>query len=56
MISMKVGHVNGKAKPKRKNVCMHGRVVDYHYNDKGQATGNVVCRECGAIIPDSLKV
>jgi hypothetical protein len=25
---------------------------DYHYNEKAQPSGNLMCRECGAVIPD----
>ena len=52
----KAGRVNDKVKPKRKKVCMHGRMVNCHYDDQGQATGNVVCLECRAIIPDPVNV
>jgi hypothetical protein len=56
MNSIKAGHINGVFKPKKEKVCVHQRVVDYHYNDRGKPTGNVVCRECGAVIPDPVKV
>ena len=60
MISYKAGHINrinGTSKKlKKSKVCVHGRVVDYHFNDKGKPTGNVVCRECGSVIPDPAKV
>ena len=56
MNSKKAGQVNGTFKPKKEKGCVHQRVVDYHYSDKGQPTGNVVCRECGAVIPDPAKV
>ncbi len=52
----KAGRINGKAKPKKAKVCVHGRMVDYHYDDQGQPTGNVVCLECRAIIPDPANV
>ena len=52
----KAGHVNGTSKPNKVKVCVHQRMVDYHFNEKDQATGNVVCRECGAVIPDTAKV
>lgn len=48
--------INGTSKHKKKKVCVHQRMVDYHFNEKGQATGNVVCRECGAVIPGPTKV
>ena len=52
----KAGRVKGKAKPKREKVCVHGRMVNHHYDDQGQTTGNVVCLECRAIIPDPVNV
>ena len=53
---MKAETVKGKFQPTKKKVCIHQRVVDHHYNDEGIATGNLVCRECGAVIPDPLKM
>jgi hypothetical protein len=53
------GRINGlsrTSKPKKAKVCVHGRMVEYHYDDEGQATGNVVCRECWAVIPDPANV
>jgi hypothetical protein len=55
------GHVNGKngtSKPKLKKVkvCVHQRVLGPHFNEEGQASGNLVCRECGAVVPDPVKV
>lgn len=41
---------------KKKENCLHQRIVDYHYDDKGQRTGKLTCKECGAIIPDQLKI
>ena len=52
----KAGRIKGKAKSKRKKVCGHGRMVNDHYDDQSQTTGNVVCLECGAVIPDLAKV
>ena len=51
----KAGRVNGTSKPKKSKVCVHQRMVDCHYNEKGNPTGNVVCRECGSVIPDLVK-
>jgi hypothetical protein len=51
----KTGHVKGISKPKKAKVCVHQRMVEYHCNEKGQATGNVVCRECCAVIPNPAK-
>jgi len=31
-------------------------MLDYHYNEKAQPSGNLVCRECGSVIPDPAKV
>ena len=55
----KAGCVNGKkgiSKLKRARACVHQRMLDYHYNEKAQPSGNLVCRECGAVIPDPAKV
>ena len=59
MNTQKVGHVNGKngtLKPKKVKVCVHQRVLGPHFNEAGQASGNLVCRECGAVVPDPVKV
>jgi len=55
----KAGCVNGKngiSKPKTARACVHQRMLDYHYNEKTQPSGNLVCRECGAVIPDPAKL
>ena len=44
------------SKPKKAKLCVHSRIVEYHYDDEGLATGNVVCRECRAVIPDPVNV
>lgn len=51
----KAGRINGKTYPKKEKGCVHQRMVECHYNEKGQRTKNVVCRECGAVIPDHVK-
>ncbi len=56
MNAEKAGRINRKTYPKEEKGCVHQRMVDCHYNEKGQLTGNVVCRECGAVIPDPVKV
>jgi len=59
MNSHKGGHVNGEkgtSKPKKAKVCVHQRVLGRHFNEEGQASGNLVCRECGAVVPDPVKV
>jgi hypothetical protein len=56
MNSTKAGRINGKSTPKKTRICVHQRMVDYHYNEKSQPSGNLVCRECGAVIPDPAKV
>ena len=56
MNATKAGLVNGTFKPKKARVCVHQRIVDYHFNGEGQPSGNLVCRECGAVIPDPAKV
>ena len=33
--------------------CCHTRVVDYFTTHDGQNTGKLVCKECGAIYPNS---
>lgn len=38
-----------------KQDCTHQRIVDFHVDASGRRTGNVVCRECRAVIPDPLK-
>jgi hypothetical protein len=53
---LKVNGINGLSKPKKAKVCVHQRVVDYHYNDNGKPTGNLVCRECGAVMPAPVNV
>ena len=35
--------------------CEHSRVVDYLRTNGSKNSGKLVCRECGAIIPDPLK-
>jgi hypothetical protein len=52
----RVNGINGTSPPTKVTGCVHQRMVDCHYNEKGQLTGNVVCRECGAVIPDPVKV
>jgi len=59
MNAEKAGCVNGinrTSKTKKGKVCVHQRMVGYHYNEKAQPSGNLVCRECGAVIPDPTKV
>jgi len=61
-ISMKTSkavRVNGMNKistPTKAKGCVHQRMVDYQYNEHAQPSGNLVCRECGAVIPDPVKV
>lgn len=58
MNAEKAGRVNGikgTSKPKKARVCVHQRMLDYHYNEKAQPSGNLVCRECGVVIPDPAK-
>ena len=55
MNTHKAGNLNATSKSKLAKVCVHQRVVDSHFNGKGQPSGNLVCRECGAVIPDSMK-
>lgn len=51
-----VNEIKGTFKPKKGVVCVHQRMLGYHYNEKSQPSGNLVCRECGAVIPDPTKV
>jgi hypothetical protein len=30
--------------------CAHARVVDYEFSDDGKKTGNLICKECDAIV------
>lgn len=55
MNTHKAGKVNGSSKSNLPKVCVHQRVVDSHFNGKGKPSGNLVCRECGAVIPDPIK-
>ena len=41
--------MSGKGK-KSQDRCGHQRVVDYEVSDEGERTGNLICRECGAIL------
>ncbi|MDH3505019.1 MAG: hypothetical protein OEZ41_02815 [Nitrospirota bacterium] len=50
------GHVNGILRNGKRKVCAHQRMVDDHYNEQGAKTGHLVCRECGAVIHESVKV
>ncbi|MDH5426942.1 MAG: hypothetical protein OEZ57_02415 [Nitrospirota bacterium] len=52
----RVNKINGTSTRTKANGCVHQRMMDSHYNEKGQSTGNVVCRECGAVIPDPVKI
>lgn len=59
MNAEKAGRVNGlnaTSKTKKAKVCIHQRMVEGHYNEKGEPSGNLVCRECAAVIPDPTKV
>lgn len=47
--------INGIAKPSKPKGCVHQRMVESHLNENGQATGNVVCLECGAVLPYPMK-
>ena len=52
----RVNGLKGTSKLKKTRVCVHQRMLDYHFNEKAQPSGNLVCRECGAVIPDPGKV
>jgi len=53
--TVRVNGMNRTLTPTKAKACVHQRIVDYHYNDKAQPSGNLVCRECGAVIPDPVK-
>jgi hypothetical protein len=56
MNANKAGQLNGNSITNKVKVCVHQRMVNNHFNGKGQPSGNLVCRECGAVIPDPAKV
>ena len=51
-----VNGIKETSKLKKARVCVHQRMLDWHYNEKAQPTGNLVCCECGAVLPDPAKV
>ena len=51
--AMGVCGTNARSKHKRVKVCIHQRMVDSHINAKGEPSWNLVCRECGAVIPET---
>ncbi|MDH5563645.1 MAG: hypothetical protein OEY91_08505 [Nitrospirota bacterium] len=53
---MAVNETHEKSKHKKLKVCVHQRMVDSHFNAKGLPSGNFVCRECGEVIPDPVKI
>ena len=59
MNAEKAGPVNGikgTSKLKKAKGCVHQRMLDWHCNEKAQPSGNLVCLECAAVIPDPAKV
>ena len=52
----RVNGIKGTSKLKKAKSCIHQRMLDWHYNEKAQPSGNLVCCECGAVIPDPAKV
>jgi uncharacterized protein YbaR (Trm112 family) len=36
---------------KSQDNCAHQRAVDYELSEEGEETGNLICKECGAIFP-----
>jgi hypothetical protein len=32
--------------------CAHGRIVDYELSEDRKRTGNLICKECGSIVPE----
>ncbi|MFY4730328.1 hypothetical protein [Nitrospira sp. BLG_2] len=45
-------------KGRETTVCTHDRMVDDQLGEDGQRTGQLICRECGAVlsIPGARKV
>jgi len=41
-----------RQKDEPKTTCAHGRLVDYEVSADGKKTGNLICRECGAVFPE----
>ena len=50
MLSNKAGSSSIGSKSQAQ--CAHGRVVDYELSGDREKTGNLICRECGAILPE----
>ena len=54
----KAGRVNGvshEQSDQDKPLCLHQRMVAYEYDEQGQSTGHLICRECHAVIADPFK-
>lgn len=49
------GGLRDHRKAGKNGVCGHQRMVDEHCNEHGEKTGRLVCRECGAVLQDSMK-
>ena len=52
MTSDEAGRSEDMKSKESQSDCLHQRVIDYHYDEQGKRTGNFVCKECAAIIPD----
>ncbi|WNM60041.1 hypothetical protein [Candidatus Nitrospira allomarina] len=52
----RAGRINGTLGNGRREVCAHQRLVDEPVNEKGAKTGHLVCRECGEVIHNPVKV
>lgn len=55
MTSDEAGRSEEMEGKKSTSQCLHQRVIDYHYDEKGNRSGMFICRECGEIIPDPAK-
>jgi hypothetical protein len=49
---MKQAEAGRRAGRKDSSSCAHGRMLADEYGQNNQRTGNLICRECGAIVPD----
>lgn len=54
--SGKGGRVNGNLNNGKRSACVHQRLVDDHVNEHGRRAAHPVCRECGEVIHDPVKV
>ena len=55
MTSDEAGRPKGLGKIKFRGPCLHQRVVAYHQDEQDKRTGQLLCKECGKIFPDSVR-